>query len=138
MPAFTVTTQTPLPPAQAWARLVDWSRHAAHVPFTTISVEPGAPGVGATFTARTALGRVGFDDPMEVVEWDPPHFCRIEKRGRAMLGMADFSVDAAVAGSRETWREEPVPARLPRYARPLADAAGRRLFTRVLRGLLND
>jgi hypothetical protein len=138
MPAFTVTTQTSLPPASAWTRLVDWSRHAAHVPLTTIAVQPGEPGVGATFVARTALGRVGFDDPMEVVAWDPPRFCRIEKRGRVMLGWAELSVTAAGTGSTVTWREEAVPARLPRFARPLADAAGRRLFTRVLRGLLSD
>jgi hypothetical protein len=137
MPAFTVTTRTSLPPTEAWARLVDWARHAAHVPLTTITVRPGEPGVGAVFVARTALGRVGFDDPMEVVAWDPPNFCRIEKRGRVMLGWAELSVTADGAGSLVSWREEAVPARLPRFARPLADAAGRRLFTRVLRGLLS-
>jgi hypothetical protein len=75
---------------------------------------------------------------MEVVAWDPPRFCRIEKRGRVMLGWAELSVTAAGTGSIVTWREEAVPARQPRFARPLADAAGRRLFTRVLRGLLSD
>ena len=136
MPPFAVTEHTPLPPEQAWARLVDWPRHAEHVPLTSIEVRPGEPGVGSLFVARTALGRFGFDDPMEVVVWDPPRFCRVEKRGRVMLGWAELSVAAAGSGARITWREEAVPARLPRFARPLADAAGRRLFRRVLRGLL--
>ncbi|MDT4915349.1 MAG: hypothetical protein QOH89_49 [Pseudonocardiales bacterium] len=137
MPAFTVTEQTTLPPDQAWARLVDWPQHAAHVPLTTIAVRSGVPGLGAGFVARTGVGRFGFDDPMEIVTWDPPHFCRIEKRGRVMLGWAELSVRPAGSGSVVTWTEEAVPARLPRFARPAADAAGRRLFTRVLRGLLS-
>ena len=136
MSAFSVTQETPLPPEKAWARLVDWARHGDHVPLTTISVAAGESGVGTVFTARTGIGRAGFDDPMEVVEWDPPRFCRIEKRGRVMLGWAELTVTASGTGSRVTWREEAVPARLPRFARRLADAAGRRLFARVLRGLL--
>lgn len=125
-------------PDEAWARLVDWPRHAEHVPLTSIAVQPGEPGVGAAFVARTALGRFGFDDPMEVVAWDPPRFCRVEKRGRVLLGWAELTVAPAPAGARVTWREQAVPAHLPRFARPLADAAGRRLFTRVVRGLLAD
>jgi carbon monoxide dehydrogenase subunit G len=136
MSAFAVTEETALPPEQAWARLVDWPRHAAFVPLTTIAVVPGDPGVGTVFVARTGLRRVGFDDPMEVVAWDPPRFCRVEKRGRVMLGWAELTVTPSGTGSRVTWREEAVPARLPRFARPVADAAGRRLFARVLRGLL--
>jgi hypothetical protein len=138
MSGFTVTQQTRLAPEQAWSRLVDWPRHGAYVPLTTIAVRPGAPGVGAVFVARTGLGRFGFDDPMQVVEWEPPKFCRIEKRGRVMRGWAELSVLPTGDGSIVTWREEAVPARLPRFAGSLADAAGRRLFTRVLRGLLSD
>ena len=138
MPAFTVTQHTDLSPDETWSRLVDWPKHAAHVPLTTITVQPGEPGIGAVFVARTALGRLGFDDPMEVVAWDPPRFCRVEKRGRVLSGWAELSVAPQGGGSRVTWVEEARPARLPRFAQPLADAAGRRLFTRVVRGLLGD
>jgi hypothetical protein len=138
VPAFTVTQETELAPDEAWSRLVDWPQHARHVPLTSISVRPGEPGVGAVFVARTALGRLGFDDPMEVVTWDPPRFCRIEKRGRVLAGWAELSVVAHGTGSRVTWVEEVRPVRLPRFAQPLADAAGRRLFTRVVRRLLAD
>jgi len=136
VPPITVTQHTALSPDEAWSRLVDWPRHGAYVPLTTISVRPGVPGRGTVFVARTAVGRLGFDDPMEVVEWDPPRFCRIAKRGRVMRGWAELTVTPAGAGSRVTWREEAVPAGLPRFAHGLADAAGRRLFTRVVRGLL--
>jgi polyketide cyclase/dehydrase/lipid transport protein len=138
VPAVTVTRHSDSPPDEAWARLVDWQRHGAHVPLTTVTVRPGEPGVGAVFVARTAFGRLGFDDPMEVVEWDPPRFCRIEKRGRVMRGWAELTVSAAGTGSLLSWREEAVPTRLPGFARPLADAATRRLLTRVLRRLLDD
>lgn len=138
MPPITVTRETNLAPDQAWARLVDWRRHGAHVPLTTVTFRSGGQGAGAVFVARTALGRFGFDDPMEVVAWDPPRFCRIEKRGRLLRGWAELSVSAAGTGSRVVWREEAVPAGLPRFARPLADAAARRLFTRVVSGLLAD
>jgi hypothetical protein len=139
VPAFAVRRDTPLPPEQAWARVVDWPRHAAHVPFTVIEVRtPGPTGVGTRFVARTALGRFGFDDPMEVVAWDPPRRCRIEKRGRVIHGWAELDVAPRGTGSAVTWREEAAPARLPRFLHPASDAAGRRLFGRVLRGLLDE
>jgi hypothetical protein len=134
-----VTRETALPPEQAWARLVDWPRHAAHVPFTSVEVRAAPPGgIGTVFVARTALGRFGFDDPMEVVAFEPPRFCRIEKRGAAIRGWAEVTVEAHGSGSRVTWREEAVPVRLPRLLRGASDAAGRLLFARVVRGLLAD
>jgi Polyketide cyclase / dehydrase and lipid transport len=136
---FAVRHDTPLPPEDAWARLVDWPRHGRYVPLTTIEVTTPPPaGVGTVFTAHTGVGRLGFDDPMEIVAWDPPHFCRIEKRGRVMLGWAELSVEAQADGSRVTWREQARPARLPRFADRASTASGRLLFGRVVRRLLAD
>jgi polyketide cyclase/dehydrase/lipid transport protein len=143
MPPFVVARDTPLPPTRAWDRLVDWPRHARFVPLTSIEVRTGAPNrVGTVFNARTHVGRFGFDDPMEVVEWDPPADghggrCRLEKRGRVMLGWAELSVEAGPGGSRVTWREDARPARLPRFAGRVAAVSGRLLFARLLRGLLD-
>lgn len=142
MPPFEVTENTSLSPAAAWERLVDWPRHGHFVPLTTIGVTTEPPNrVGTVFTARTGLGRAGFDDPMEVVEWEPPAdgnggHCRLEKRGRVMLGWAELSVQAHGTGSRVTWREEAKPAKLPAFTDAISAAAGKRLFGRVLRGLL--
>jgi carbon monoxide dehydrogenase subunit G len=136
MAPFVIHRDTALPPAAAWARLTDWPRHGRGVPFTTVRLVSPANGPGARFTARTALGPVGFDDPMEVVEWDPPRRCRIEKRGRVLHGWAELSVEPAGTGSRVTWREEAVPPHFPDRLSPVAAFAGRVLFGRVLRKLV--
>jgi Polyketide cyclase / dehydrase and lipid transport len=139
VPPFTVSVDSPLSPAAAWSRLVDWPAHGRYVPLTRITVSPpGGSGPGTVFVARTALGRFGFDDPMEIVNWDPPRFCRIEKRGAVMLGWAELSVAPLGTGSRSTWREDAVPAKLPRFASGLSTVSGRLVFGRVLRRLLAD
>jgi carbon monoxide dehydrogenase subunit G len=138
VPAFVVTVDTPLPPAVAWRRVTDWAAHGRFVPLTRVRPvgTPGEPGAG--FVARTAIGPVGFDDPMEIVSWDPPRSCRVEKRGRVVRGWAELTVEPRGSGARVSWREDAVPAGLPHRLRPVADLVGRRLFGRVLRGLLAD
>lgn len=140
-----MSSDSTLPPERAWDRVTDWQQHGRYVPLTTMTVPAGARdgAAGTVFVARTAVGRFGFDDPMEIVEWQPPTAgtpgrCRIEKRGRVMLGWAELTVEPRGTGSRVTWREEAVPARLPSFARPLATVSGRLLFGRVLRKLLDD
>jgi hypothetical protein len=141
---FAVTAESPLPPRQAWDKLTDWPRHGRHVPFTRMRVSTPPPnGVGTVFVARTALGPLGFDDPMQIVHWQPPGadaggHCRIEKRGRVMLGWAELSVVPSGQGSRATWREDAAPNHLPRFLHPIAALSARLLFGRVLRRLLAD
>ncbi len=95
-------------PAEVFARLTDWERHGEAVPLTRIRrTESG-------FVARTGVGPLGFDDVMDVVAWDPPRSCRIEKRGRVVKGTVG----------------------VPRFAARLEEAAGRRLFGRVVDHLL--
>jgi hypothetical protein len=48
--------------------------------------------------ARTGLGPLGFDDPMEVTAWQPPTDrapgrCEVRKHGRVVLGTATFEVE---------------------------------------------
>src|SRR3954463_11271999 len=74
MAPFVVVRDTPLPVEAAWERIVDWAAHARYVPLTRIAVRTPPPnGLATVFSARTGVGRIGFDDPMEVVELDPPH-----------------------------------------------------------------
>lgn len=142
MAAFVVSHDSSLSAATAWARLTTWPDHGKYVPLTSISVEPPGPSaVGTVFTARTALGQVGFDDPMEIVQWQPPvdelgGWCRLEKRGTVMLGWAELSVEPLGTGSRTTWREEARPARTPRLLDRVSALSGKVLFRRVLRKLL--
>src|SRR5947208_12509329 len=98
MTPFVVTRDSPLPVEAAWERIVDWAAHGRYVPLTRIEVRTPPPnGLATVFSARTGLGRFGFDDPMEVVEWEPPQDgsagrCRLVKRGRVMTGWAELSV----------------------------------------------
>jgi hypothetical protein len=139
---FALTQDSSLTPAQAWSRLTDWAEHGRHVPLTRIAVTTDGPnGVGTVFDAFTGVGRLGFHDPMEVVAWQPPAdgapgHCRLEKRGRVMLGWAEITVAAYGAGSRSTWTEAVRPRGLPRFADRLAAMSGRLLFGRVIRKLL--
>jgi hypothetical protein len=118
----------------AWDVLVDWPAHGRWVPLTTVTVlTPSGAGVGARFVGRTGIGRVGFDDPMEVVEWSPPAggsggHCAVVKQGRVVLGTARFDVDPTPdGGCRVTWTEdvELAPVRLTRPLAGLVAAAGR-------------
>jgi hypothetical protein len=142
MAPFVLTADTAWPVEVAWALMVDWPRHARYVPLTTIKVTTPPPnGLHTVFNARTGFGPVGFDDPMEVVEWDPPKDgrggrCRLQKRGRVMRGWAELSVEPQGAGSRAIWREEATPAHAPAVTAGFFALIGRLLFGRVLRGLL--
>lgn len=139
-----------------WERLTDWPAHGGRVPLTRIvGVSAPATGVGARFTARTGVGAVGFDDPMEVVEWSPPRAgrpagrCRLVKRGRVVRGWAEIEVYGGVCGPeadaapeagrgrvRVVWREEIGVRGVPRALDPLVARTARLVFTRVLDGLL--
>jgi hypothetical protein len=110
VPLVVVTVDVGAPVTATWEALVDWPSHGRWVPLTDVTVLTDRPdGVGARFNGRTGVGPVGFDDPMEVVEWAPPvdggpGVCRVVKRGRVVLGSARFEVAPAPgAGSRVTW-----------------------------------
>jgi hypothetical protein len=142
MAQFVASHDTSLSVDEAWARLTDWPRHAAYVPLTTITVTGVPTRIGTVFTARTAVGRFGFDDPMEIVEWAPPEAgvgrCRLDKRGSVMLGWAELVVESRAGGSTATWTENITVARVPHFVDPLTAVSSRLLFSRVLRRLLED
>ncbi|MGW5422501.1 SRPBCC family protein [Streptomyces sp. NPDC003943] len=169
MSRFRIERTVPLSPEEVWRRLTDWSAHGRQVPFTRTTVlTPGPNGVGTRFTARTGMGRLGFDDPMEVVRFEPPAagragVCRLEKYGRVVRGWAAFEVTATPgtagaagasgvagpsgvarasgasgAGSRVVWREELRLRGVPAALDPVLAAAGRLVFGRALDGLLGN
>ncbi|CAL9377593.1 hypothetical protein SUDANB120_00989 [Streptomyces sp. enrichment culture] len=143
MPGIRIVHRTCLPPAEAWRRLTDWQAHGAQVPLTRTTVETPPPtGVGTRFTARTGVGRITFDDPMEVERWRPPSggragTVRLVKRGRVVLGWAEIEVLPLEGGGSEVlWREDLRVRGLGRPFDPLVAAAGRLLFGRALVRLL--
>jgi carbon monoxide dehydrogenase subunit G len=139
---FVASVDVAVPVERVWARMTDWPAHSRWIPFTTVKIISG-DGVGQRFVGRTGIGPVGFDDPMEIVDWRPPRgdqpgFCRVHKYGRVVLGDAWFEVAGRAGGSRVTWTEEvelaPLRAlRLSAVTAPLIRGAGRPAFTRSLR-----
>ncbi|MER5962099.1 SRPBCC family protein [Streptomyces sp. NPDC002057] len=145
MSLFRVERTAPLAPEEAWRRLTDWPAHGRQVPLTRTRVlTPGPNRAGTRFTARTGLGRLAFDDPMEVVRWEPPAAgrsgaCRLEKSGRLVRGWALVEVgDAGDGGSRVVWTEELSVRGVPRVFDPVLARAGRYLFGRAVDGLLRE
>ncbi|MEU9187729.1 SRPBCC family protein [Streptomyces sp. NPDC048484] len=143
MVLFLVRRGTPLSADDAWRRLTGWERHADVVPLTRVRVVTLPPrGEGTVFVARTGVGRLAFDDRMEVVVWRPPRdgtpgLCRLVKRGRLVVGWAEIEVrPAPEGGSRVVWREELGVRGLPRAFDPLLERAGRWMFGRAVKGLL--
>lgn len=146
MSVFRVERRTALPADEAWRRVTDWPAHGRRVPLTRILVRtPGPSGTGTVFVARTGLGRARFDDPMEIVRWEPPVSggsgrCRLEKRGRLVEGWAEIEVTAAGTGADGgtvvSWVEELRFGFLPRFLDPVTARAGRVVFGRVVDGLL--
>lgn len=143
MAVFRIERFTPLPAAESWRRVTDWERHAAYVPLTSVTVPTGSPSrIGTVFVARTGVGPLAFDDPMEVVRWTPPSAgragaCRLEKRGSVVLGRASIDVLPTNSGSHVVWVEELRVRLLPSWGDPLLASCGRRMFGGVLDSLLD-
>lgn len=143
MTAFRLEREVVLPAQEAWRRVTDWGGHAARVPCTALaSVTAGPTRPGTVFVVRSGVGRVAFDDPMEVVVWEPPAEgspgrCRLEKRGRLVLGWAAIEVHPrGAAGSLVVWTEDLRLGPLPRRLDPLVARVGRVVFGRALDGVL--
>lgn len=132
-----------LPAARAWDLLTDWHRHGRVAPLTAVRVRggPAGGGLGTVFVARTHLGRIGFDDPMEVTEWCPPRadapgLCRLDKRGRVFTGWALIEVLPRTGGCRVRWTEDLSLRGLPRAADPLTRRLAAAVFGRAVDRLL--
>lgn len=143
MPAIRIIRHTLLDPGEAWRRLTDWERHGAAVPLTRAIIETPPPThTGTRFTMRTGVGRITFDDPMEVTLWQPPRddsagLVRLVKHGRVVRGRAEIELRPSPRGGCEAeWREELRVRGLGRPFDPLVAAAARLFFARALDRLL--
>ncbi|MFB7499988.1 SRPBCC family protein [Streptomyces sp. NPDC056161] len=143
MADFVLQRTAPLPIDEAWRRLTRWSRHAGTVPLTRVVMVTEPPTrVGTRFVARTGLGPLGFDDPMEVTVWRPPTdaepgLVRLVKRGRVVAGWAELEVRPGPGGrTRVLWREELRLRGLPALFDPPLAAAARAVFGREVNSLL--
>jgi hypothetical protein len=133
----------PLPLDEAWRRITLWPRHGEVVPLTAVRVDPPGPTrVGTVVVARSGAGALAFDDPMEVTVWLPPEggapgMCRLEKRGRVVLGWAELEVRPGPGGrTRVVWREEIRIRLLPSLFDGVLRSSARYVFGRALNRLL--
>jgi hypothetical protein len=133
----------PLPLDEAWRRITLWPRHGELVPLTAVRVDPPGPTrVGTVVVARSGAGALAFDDPMEVTVWQPPGdgapgMCRLEKRGRVVLGWAELEVRPGPGGrTRVVWREEIRIRLLPSLFDGVLRSSARYVFGRALNRLL--
>ena len=139
MAHFQLDFNSGLPPADAFARLVDLDAHSAVIPFTTLTHQPPLRR-GSTYVARTALGPVGFDDQMVVTDYVEPTATTagrvaFRETGRWVLGDILLTVAAAPSGgSLIDWQQDirirwlpslfdPVVARIVRAWRTRGPAA---------------
>lgn len=140
---FLLQRTVPLPIDEAWRRLTEWPRHGEVVPLTRVTVVTEPPTrVGTRFVARSGLGPFAFDDPMEVTVWAPPQdggpgLCRLEKRGRLVLGWAELEVRPGPGGrTRVLWREELRVRPVPGFCDPVVRRSARSVFGRAVNRLL--
>ncbi|MFE7960745.1 SRPBCC family protein [Streptomyces sp. NPDC057413] len=140
---FRLERTVPLSQPEAWRRITHWPGHGAVVPLTRVrALTPPPTREGTVIVARTGIGPLGFDDPMEVTLWRPPTEeepgrCRLEKRGRVVLGWAELETRPGPGGrTKVVWHEEIGVRHLPRAAGPLLAASARTVFGRALNSLL--
>ncbi|WP_320784408.1 SRPBCC family protein [Streptomyces sp. CRN 30] len=145
MATFFLERTAPLPLDETWRRLTEWHRHGDAVPLTRVRVTTPPPtGPGTRFTARTGLGPLGFDDPMEVTVWEPPRDgapgrCRLEKRGRLVRGWAEIEVRPGPGGrTRVRWHEDLSVRLLPSVFDGILARSGRLVFGRAVNRLLRQ
>jgi hypothetical protein len=96
-------------PAEAvWHTITDWEGQGEWILGTRVAVTSEGDGraLGARFTAFTGVGPLGFDDPMEIVEWEPPKRCRVRHLGRVVRGDGIFEVvELGPRRARLLWSE---------------------------------
>nr|BFD81909.1 SRPBCC family protein [Streptomyces sp. Xyl84] len=145
MATFRLERTPPLPVDEAWRRLTRWTRHGGAVPLTRVTVLTAGPTrEGTRFVARTEAGPLRFADPMEVTVWRPPAdggpgLCRLEKRGRTVLGRAEIEVRPGPGGRAcVRWREELRVRFLPAAFDPLLHLVARAVFGRAMDRLLRQ
>lgn len=145
MAHFEVRIESDLPATVSWQRVLDLRAHSEVIPLTTVSGDTlYAAGLapGSTFIARTAVGPLGFDDPMvfdDIVapETDSPGRARIRKDGSAVRGSIQLVVTPRGSGSTVSWSQEigvrGVPGALDAVVAKVARAA----YGSILRKLLD-
>jgi hypothetical protein len=97
---LTVPVDVDAPAEEVWRTVTDWERQGEWILGTRVRVTSSGDGryPGATLSAFTGIGPLGFTDPMEVVEWtvppggDGPRRCVVRHDGTLVRGEGVFEV----------------------------------------------
>ena len=105
---LTVPVDVDAPAEAVWRTITDWEGQGEWMLGTRVRVTSAGDGrgLGATLSAVTGVGPLGFTDPMEIVEWDPPKRCVVRHLGRVVRGDGVFEVvELGPQRSRFLWTE---------------------------------
>ena len=107
MPELTVAVDVDADIETTWRAALAWERQGEWIPATTVRLTRGSgDAIGDRIVARTAVGPVGFDDPMEILAIEAPYRCEVVHLGRVVRGSGLFTVEPRYdGGSRFTWTE---------------------------------
>lgn len=132
---FTVELQADCAPDEALRRLLDLRAHNRHIPFTRVTPSVAADELapGSRFVGRTAVGPLGFDDPMRIEALSlEPAAASIVKLGRAIRGVVRVTATPSVTGSVVRWEQSVHLPWLPEFLQPTAARVLRAGYRRVL------
>jgi hypothetical protein len=107
MAEIALSVDVAAPPELVFDALTDWTGQGEWLAGTNVRVSRGdGRSVGSRILARTAVGPLGFDDPMEITGWDRPRRVQVHHLGRVVKGDGVFEVEALADGtSRFHWVE---------------------------------
>ncbi len=143
---FIIRGTTRATTAEAWGLVTDWPAQSRWIAFTKVAIVHQADGPGTRFTGRTKVGPIWFDDPMEVVIWEPPvdgkrGYCKVRKFGPWILGTAEIEVEPATGEPHRTtviWKEAIRLRGVPAILNPVVRAMGGILFRATMRKALAE
>ncbi len=105
---LTVPVDVNAPATDVWDAVTDWVGQGEWMLGTRVSVDGPGDGrrLGARLRAFSGVGPVGFTDPMEIVEWQPPTRCVVRHLGTVVRGDGVFEVvELGPERSRFLWTE---------------------------------
>lgn len=102
-----LTVEVDAPVQQTWDAAVDWAGQGEWMFATSVkATAQDGKGVGGKIEARSGYGPLAFLDTMEIVEWEPPHWCHVLHTGRVVRGTGTFEVRERGTASTFVWRED--------------------------------
>ncbi len=105
---LTVPVDVDAPAEAVWRAITDWQGQGEWMLGTRVETTSAGDGryLGATLSAVTGVGPLGFTDTMVIVEWDPPTRCVVRHTGKVVRGDGVFEVvELGPERSRFLWTE---------------------------------